>query len=110
MPQVHIQKPEHAFGFCQLECDKGLKTLFCVHEDELFMSADELFLVNGQTPSRHAMSCLTLYNDFDQVNFTSNLVCIAQDSKLRHSINLVCCWCTEKYMTFYEPVEPKYRA
>jgi len=37
-----------------------LKTSFCVHEDELFMPADELFLVNGQTPNFVCRTCQLL--------------------------------------------------
>ena len=45
-------------------------TCFCVHEDELFMSANELFLVNGQTLSAVSSVLFNVvgpYNDFDNI-------------------------------------------
>jgi len=47
----------------------ALKPLFCVHEDELFILADELFLVMDKRRPQRPMSCFMLYSDFDQVHF-----------------------------------------
>ena len=55
--------------------------------------ADELFLVRLMDKRRpwRLMSCTNvLYSNFDHVNFTRNAVCIANDSKLRHDVDLDC--------------------